>query len=88
MTGLLEVLFPWIIPLVDLVALGPLIWLSAMFGLCVLVSLVFLGCLARIVGGFYLVSCPGCGLQLSMAGMLVVLLGRPFVGLGFVVVSG
>ena len=64
----------------DLVALGPLIWLSAKFGLCVLVSLIFLGCLARIVGGFYLDSCPGCGHRLAMAGMLVVLLGRPVCG--------
>ena len=36
----------------------------------------FLGCIARIVGGFYLDSCPGCGLKLAMAGLLVVMLGR------------
>ena len=64
----------------DLVALGPLIWLIAKFGLCVLVSLVFLGYLDRIVGSFYLDSCPGCGHRLAMAGMLVVLHGRPVCG--------
>ena len=52
--------------------------------LCVLVvSLVFLGCLARIVGGFYLVSCPECGLMLAMASMIVVMLGRPVCGVWF-----
>ena len=66
----------------DLVALGPLIWLSAKFELCVLVSLVCLGCLARNVGGFYLDSCPGCGHWLAMASMLVVLVA-PSVGCGF-----
>ena len=40
----------------------------------------FPGCLARIVGGFYLDSCPGCGLKLAMAGLLVVMLGRPVCG--------
>ena len=43
-------------------------------------SLGFLGCLALIVGGFYLDSCPGCGLKLAMAGLLVVMLGRPVCG--------
>ena len=50
---------------------------------CILVSLVFLGCLARIVGGFDLDSCPGCGLKLALAGMLVVMLGRPVCGVWF-----
>ena len=47
------------------------------------VSLVFLGCFARIVGGFYLVSCPGCGLKLALVGMFVVMLGRPVCGVWF-----
>ena len=39
-----------------------------------------LGCLAQIVGGFYLDSCSGCGLKLAMAGLLVVMLGLPVCG--------
>ena len=42
-----------------------------------------LGCLARIVGGFYLVSCSGCGLKLALAGMLGGLFGRPVCGVWF-----
>ena len=46
--------------------------------------MVFLGCLARIVGGFYLdFLCPGYGLKLAMASMLVVMLGRPVCGVWF-----
>ena len=39
--------------------------------------------------GFYLVfMCPGCGLGLSMVGMLVAMLGSLFVGLVLVVCFG
>ena len=34
-------------------------------------------------GRFYLDSCPGCGLKLAMAGILVGLLGRPVCGVWF-----
>ena len=47
------------------------------------VSMVFLGCFARIVGGFYLVSCPGCGLKLALVGIFVVMLGGPVCGVWF-----
>ena len=38
-------------------------------------SWVFLAALARVVGGVFL--CPGCGLELSMVGMLFDMLGLP-----------
>ena len=51
---------------------------------CSCFLMVFLGCLAWIVGGFYLdFLCPGCGLKLAMASMLVVKLCRPVCGVWF-----